>query len=94
MIKRLKVSGYKSLRDAEVHFQPLSVIFGPNAAGKSNLLDAMNLVSRMVTQRTLKEAFEKHRGLPLESFYYGMDGYEKLIEGDTAEASFEIDVEL
>jgi predicted ATPase len=94
MIKRLKVSGYKSLRDTEVHFQPLSVIFGPNAAGKSNLLDAMNLVSRMVTQRTLKEAFEKHRGLPLESFYYGKDGYEKLIEEDTAEASFEIDVEL
>ena len=51
----------------------------------------MNLVSRMVTQRTLKEAFEKHRGLPLESFYYGKDGYEKLIEGDTAEASFEME---
>ena len=94
MIKRLKVTGYKSLSDVEVHFQPLSVIFGPNAAGKSNLLDALNLVSRMVTQRTLKEAFERHRGLPLESFYYGKEGYEKLVEGDTAEASFEVDVEL
>ena len=94
MIKRLKVSGYKSLKDVEIRFQPLSVIFGPNAAGKSNLLDALNLVSRMVTKRTLKEAFDKHRGLPLESFYYGKEGYEKLVEGDTAEAHFEIDVEL
>ena len=44
MIKRLKVTGYKSLNDVEIHFQPLSVIFGPNAAGKSNILDALNLL--------------------------------------------------
>src|SRR4030043_74350 len=94
MIKRLKVNGYKSLNDVEIHFQPLSVIFGPNAAGKSNILDALNLVSRIVTRRTLKDAFDEHRGLPLESFYYGKYGYEKLIEGETVNARFEIDVEL
>jgi len=43
MIKRLKVKGYKSLRDMEVRFEPLNIILGPNAAGKSNLLDALNL---------------------------------------------------
>ncbi len=37
MIKRLKVSGFKSLKETEVYFAPLSVILGPNAAGKSNL---------------------------------------------------------
>lgn len=94
MIKRLKVKGYKSLNDVEINLQPMSVIFGPNAAGKSNILDALSLVSRMVTERTLKDAFLKHRGLPQESFYYGKDGYEKLIEREVAEASFEIDVEL
>ena len=94
MIKRLKVKGYKSLRDVEVHFEPLSVMFGPNAAGKSNLLDALNLISRIVTRRSLKEAFEQHRGLPLESFYYGEKGYEKLLEQETAEAHLEVDVEL
>lgn len=94
MIKRLKVTGYKSLRDMEVRLEPLSVIFGPNAAGKSNLLDALNLISRIVTSRSLKEAFEQHRGLPLESFYYGQQGFERLLEKDTAEAHFEVDVEL
>ncbi len=94
MIKRLKVKGYKSLRNVEVHFEPLSVMFGPNAAGKSNLLDALNLISRIVTRRSLKEAFEQHRGLPLESFYYGEKGYEKLLEQETAEAHLEVDVEL
>lgn len=94
MIKRLKVKGYKSLRDVEIHFEPLSIIFGPNAAGKSNILDALNLISRIVTKRTLKDAFEQHRGLPLESFYYGEKGYEKLLEQETAKAHFEVDVEL
>jgi predicted ATPase len=94
MIKRLKVSGYKSFRDLEVRFEPLSIVFGPNASGKSNLLDALSLVSRMVTQKNLKEAFEQHRGLPLESFYYGDKGYERLLEAETAEAHFEVDVEL
>ncbi len=94
MIKRLKVKGYKSLRDVEIHFEPLSIIFGPNAAGKSNILDALNLISRIVTKRTLKDAFEQHRGLPLESFYYGEKGYEKLLEQETAGAHLEVDVKL
>jgi AAA15 family ATPase/GTPase len=86
MIRRLKVSGYKSLREVEVRFEPLSIIFGPNASGKSNLLDALSLLSRMVTQKNLKEAFEQHRGLPLESFYYGEKGYEQILGMETAEA--------
>ncbi len=49
MIKRLKVTGYKSLKDVEVYFEPLSVIFGLKAAGKSNFLDALNR-SRVETE--------------------------------------------
>jgi AAA15 family ATPase/GTPase len=44
MIRRLKVQGYKSLKNIEIFFEPVSIIFGPNAAGKSNVLDALNLV--------------------------------------------------
>ena len=94
MIRRLKVTGYKSLKDVEVRFQPLSIMFGPNAAGKSNLLDALSLISGIVTKKNLKEAFGGQRGLPLESFYYGDEGFERLRENDTAEATFEVDVEL
>ncbi len=36
MLKKIKIRGYKSLVDAEVYLNPLSVLFGPNAAGKSN----------------------------------------------------------
>jgi len=95
MIHCVRVKGYKSLRDeVEVRLQPLTILFGPNAAGKSNLFDALHLLSRMVTQRTLREAFEGHRGTPLEAFSYGEGGVEGLLARPTAQFSLEVDVEL
>ena len=43
MLKRAHIKGYKSLEDVEVRLSPLAVLFGPNAAGKSNVLDALQL---------------------------------------------------
>ena len=57
MLKRVKIQGYKSLLDVEVNLQPLSVLFGPNATGKSNFLDALQLLSRIATTARLKDAF-------------------------------------
>lgn len=93
MITRVKVKGYKSLKDIEVSLQPLTIIIGPNAAGKSNLFDLLKLVSRIVTSRTLKEAFEEHRGDPIEAFYCD-SGIEDVMKKDIATFSVEIDVEL
>jgi len=95
MLKRLHVKGYKSLSDLEITLQPLSVLFGPNAAGKSNLLDLLQLLSRMVTSRTLKEAFDApYRGKPLESFTFGTDGIRGLLAKQTISFTVEADVEL
>ena len=94
MIKRIKIEGYKSFRELDLQLRPLTVIFGPNGSGKSNLLDALYLLSRAVSRKTLKEAFDGHRGLPLESFYYGDEGYEALLNKPSLALSFEVDVEL
>ncbi len=37
MLTRLRVTGYKSFRDATLSAGPLCVLVGPNASGKSNL---------------------------------------------------------
>lgn len=74
MLKRVKIQGYKSLADVEVHLQPLTVLFGPNASGKSNFLDALQLLSRIATSDNIKHAFEPHRGKPIASFNFGPDG--------------------
>src|SRR3990172_3293854 len=96
MLKRIYIKGYKSLDDVDVRLKPLSVLFGPNAAGKSNFLDALQLLSRIVTTKTLKEAFEPpYRGKPLESFSLcGSSGLNDLLQKDNAKFSIEADIEL
>ena len=58
MLKRIKIRGYKSLLDLDVNLQPLCVLFGSNATGKSNFLDALQLLSRLATSATLRDAFQ------------------------------------
>jgi len=80
MLKRVKIQGYKSLEDVEVQLQPLSIFFGPNASGKSNFLDALQLLSRITTSTHLNDAFRPpYRGTPLESFTFGANGIKGLL---------------
>jgi predicted ATPase len=95
MIQRIYIQNYKSLKKTEVVFpSPLTVIIGPNAAGKSNLFDAIQLVSRIVTSRNLKEAFSGHRGLPIECVHYSKGNATSLDEKEWQGMEFEIDVRL
>lgn len=44
MIKKLTVRNYKSLKDVTIPLQQLTVLAGPNASGKTNILDALSFV--------------------------------------------------
>lgn len=95
MLKRIKIRNYKSLKEVEVELRPLTVLFGPNAAGKSNFLDALQLLSRLATSRTLKRAFSSpYRGKPIESFSYGPDGLPSLRSKKELSFSMEVEIEL
>ena len=95
MLTRLHVKGYKSLIDVEVALKPLTLLFGPNTAGKSNLLDAVQLLSKLATSRTLKEAFDPPcRGKPLESFTMGDGGVRALREQERLVFSIEADLHI
>ncbi|HOE12871.1 MAG TPA: AAA family ATPase [bacterium] len=95
MLKRIRIQGYKSIRDLDIKLTGLSVLFGPNASGKSNLLDALQLLSRIATSRTLKEAFEPpYRGKPLESFAFGPEGIRGLLDQEAPSFTLEADIEL
>ena len=95
MLKRIKIQGYKSLVNLELNLKPLSVLVGPNASGKSNFLDALQLLSRITTCQALEEAFDPpYRGHPLESFTFGDEGIKSLLEKEKVSFSIEIDVQL
>jgi predicted ATPase len=95
MLTRIHIQGYKSLKNVEVRLSELSVLFGPNAAGKSNFLDCLQLLSKLATSRTIKEAFEPpYRGKPLESFTFGEGGIEGALAKERLSFSIEADVRL
>lgn len=94
MLTRLAVTGFKSLAHVEVHFPALTVLFGPNAAGKSNLLDALLALSRIGTLRTVGDALsEPIRGYAFEAFALPSGGLEELLAMEAPSLSLEADLE-
>ena len=80
MITYIKINGFKSFQNFEMEFSPLTIIAGTNASGKSNLFDALMLLSRLA-EVDLRTAFEEQRGNPSELFtQFGEDWYSKEIE--------------
>jgi len=85
MLTRLQVNGFKSLTSLDVRLPKLTVLLGPNAVGKSNVLEAAQLLSRIGTSRTLAEAFaDPLRGHPLEAFGFPEGGLPDLLRKEQA----------
>ena len=95
MIRRVFIRGYKSLYDVDLELKPLTVLIGPNASGKSNLLDAIGLLSRIATVGPIKTAFEEHRGQPLEAFFIPSGGgLAESLERESLQFTLGVDVQL
>lgn len=81
MITYVKINGFKSFHNFEMEFTPFTVIAGANASGKSNLFDALALLSRLAETDNLKRAFSgEQRGEFIELFTQYGDDVAKEIE--------------
>jgi predicted ATPase len=85
MITRIEIDGFKAFSEFKMEFAPLTIIAGTNASGKSNLFDAMLLLSYIVDV-DLKTAFSLQRGESNELFTRYSDG--------TSENVMEFKIEL
>lgn len=56
MITRIKIGGFKSLVNTELHFGPFTCIAGANAIGKSNLFDAFTFLSNLADKTIIEAA--------------------------------------
>ncbi|MCY3826136.1 MAG: AAA family ATPase [Candidatus Dadabacteria bacterium] len=95
MLTKLTVRNFKSLDDVTVELPRLAVLFGPNAAGKSNLLDAIQALSWMGNARTLLDALGGPlpvRGLSFEAFSFPSDGLPALLRKQSARFTLEADL--
>ena len=73
MITRIEIDGFKTFQDFKLELTPFQVIVGPNGVGKSNLFDAMRLLSRLADD-DLRSAFGELRGEVGELFTMIPDG--------------------
>ena len=67
MITKIKINGFKSFQNFTITFAPFTIVAGANASGKSNLFDALKLLSHL-SEKDLKTAFSGQRGDPIELF--------------------------
>ena len=67
MITQIEIDGFKTFLDFKVELAPFQVLVGPNASGKSNLFDALFLLSRLA-EVDIRSAFQDLRGSPDEQF--------------------------
>jgi predicted ATPase len=56
MLKQLILENWKSFRYAELNFDPLTVLIGANASGKSNAIEALEFLRRIFLGKTVQEA--------------------------------------
>lgn len=64
MIKELKLNNWKSFADATLYIDPLTIIIGTNASGKSNTLDALLFLNRVSSGVGIFQAINGDVNLP------------------------------
>lgn len=67
MIRQIEVRGYRSLLDITLTMRPLRILIGPNAAGKSNIIDALRLLSEAV-RSDMETALTRRGGMATAAF--------------------------
>jgi predicted ATPase len=84
MLQRIRIQNFKSLHDVEFTPGPTNVFVGPNASGKSNVLDALKFIAA-ASATNLIQAFNDRGGFQ-DVFWKGA--------GSRAAVAFELDLLL
>ncbi len=74
MITRIEINGFKSFSNFVMDLRPFQAFIGPNGVGKTNLFDAIVLLSNLAGDISLEEAFHRSRGEIGELFTFYADG--------------------
>lgn len=86
MLTRLRVRGFKNLVDVDVQFGPFTCIAGANGVGKSNIFDAIDLLSLFADHALLDATRRVRGGSRLRNLFHRT--------GDHQVAEMEFDAEM
>lgn len=62
MITELRLENWKSFGEATLYIDPLTILIGTNASGKSNILDALHFLQLLTSGCTFTDALKTTRG--------------------------------
>ncbi|MDD3270282.1 MAG: AAA family ATPase [Syntrophomonadaceae bacterium] len=85
MIKEIRFINWKSFKDAKVYIDPLNVLIGTNASGKSNLIDGIAFLTNAVNGINLQTSLDGQSGMFLEGAVGAIRGgteYAAMMPGD------------
>lgn len=61
VIESVRLTAFKTFRDATLPLQPLTVLIGRNGSGKSNALDGLEVLARLAEGEDIRDALEGRR---------------------------------
>jgi predicted ATPase len=64
MLKQIILENWKSFRYAELPLDPLTVLIGTNASGKSNIVEALEFLKRIAQSQNIEAALAGDKTLP------------------------------
>lgn len=90
MLTRLRVTGFKNLKDVDVRFGPFTCIAGGNAVGKSNLFDAIMFLSALADTPVMESAMsvrdKSGRSTDIRTLFHATSG------GHARRMSFDVEM--
>ena len=82
MIRRIEARHYKCLKRVDVTLEPLNVLVGPNASGKSTFLDLLTFLKEALATDVEEAVRKRAQSLQELVWMRGPDGFELAIEAD------------
>ena len=73
LLKRIRLTGWKSIRDQTIELRPLNVLIGGNGAGKSNLISFLRFLNAMVSEPPRLQEFVGAAGGAHALLHFGAD---------------------
>lgn len=93
-LTELRLTAFKSFHDQVLPIDPTTILIGRNGSGKSNALDALDVLARLANAQDIKDALEPVRGGAAGCAPHGMDTFRLGCTVASHGGLYEYDVEV